>query len=200
MQGLVYDCEIIKIPSNNVAVEGMDDGFSYCSGWEDFENMGISVICAADLKESFTWTFGLWNSNHIREFHQLSSFYRDSELPICGFNSLKFDDNLCRANGIEVQTTFDLLVEICKAAYGSPDWEDQPEGYSYSLAAIAKANGLEKTGNGANAAKLWQQGKHQEVIDYCMNDVKVTKQLILKLLDGQLIDPNTQKLLGGSNA
>ena len=42
---------------------------------------------------------------------------------------------------------------------------------------------------------LWQQGKHQEVIDYCMNDVKITKELILLFLDLHLKDPNTGAIL-----
>jgi DEAD/DEAH box helicase domain-containing protein len=110
---------------------------------------------------------------------------------IMGFNSKRFDDQLCAANGIKVTTNYDLLEEIRIAAYGSPHWEDQPGGFSYSLGAIASANDLTKTGSGTQAPKLWQQGMKEEVIDYCINDVKITKEIYFLGVRGELIDPNT---------
>jgi hypothetical protein len=56
---------------------------------------------------------------------------------------------------------------------------------------IAKANGKAKTGEGAIAPVLWQRGERQEVIDHCMNDVVITKAMLILGLAGQLVDPNT---------
>lgn len=72
------------------------------------------------------------------------------------------------------------------------------------LHAVAKANGMSKTGTGSLAPKLWQEGKRQEVIDYCLNDVTLTYKLLNLGLDGKLKDPNTGKSLklrplGGGN-
>lgn len=120
---------------------------------------------------------------------------RESIVSIIGFNSKQFDDNLCRANGIDVITTYDLLEEIRLVAFGSTRWEDTPEGHNYSLDAIAKANGMTKTGHGALAPQLWQEGKHQEVIDYCVNDVKLTVELLNLGLKGKLINPNGGRYL-----
>ena len=63
----------------------------------------------------------------------------------------------------------------------------------YSLDAIAQANNLgAKTGHGAEAPKLWKQGKYQEVIDYCKNDVLITRRLLdLLESDRVIIDPTT---------
>ena len=184
---IVYDCEIIKcIPTGAIFSE-----YEYCNGWDDFSNMGISVIGFYSDSQS------LWTKGYR---HFLSPFYDfqkliNNESVIVGFNSKKFDDNLCKANNINITTTYDLLEEIRIAAFGSPDWQDTPKGFSYSLDTIARANGRAKTGSGALAPQLWQEGRKQEVIDYCVNDVKLTFQLLMLGLEGKLKDPNTGELL-----
>jgi hypothetical protein len=114
---------------------------------------------------------------------------------VWGFNSASFDDWLMWANGVEVSTTHDLLEIVRCAAGWSADYRSVPKGFSYSLDAIAKANGMAKTGHGALAPVLWQQGKHQEVVDYCRNDVVITYEVLQLGLKGVLIDPNTDKIL-----
>lgn len=204
---LIYDCEIIRcIPSKGVRMIEEDsskwlsrfgDGLEYCSGWDDFENMGISVVGLADLNSGYSEIFilNILNPDPIPPagFSKLQSLFLENK--ILGFNSRNFDDNLCKAHGLSIQTSFDLLEEVRIAAYGSPSWEDQPPGFRYNLDAIARANGLAKTGHGELAPKLWQEGKREEVADYCLNDVAITKGLLLKFLDGNLIDPNTGNLL-----
>ena len=61
----------------------------------------------------------------------------------------------------------------------------------FGLDAICKANGLgEKSGDGATAAVLWQKGKHQEVIDYCENDIRLTRKLFDLIQEtGEIRDP-----------
>lgn len=184
MKGIIYDCEIIRcIPGQDFNLTD----YEYCKGWDDFEGIGISVICAMELESDRTYTFV---HPHVADFQNLV-FFTQQTGKICGFNSLSFDDNLCTANEIQVKTDFDLLAQVRLAAYGSESWQDCPKGFTYKLDAIARANGFAKTGSGSLAPQLWQQGKHQEVIDYCMNDVKITKQLILLFLNGNLKDPNT---------
>lgn len=180
MDILIYDCEIIKcIPEKT---GNNDPRYQYCGGWRDFQNMGLSVIGTGSLNGYF------YAHENLTDFIQEANEY---DL-IVGFNSKAFDDNLLRANGARFSTDYDLLEEIRLAAYGSTSWQGQPRGYSYSLDALAKANGMAKTGHGALAPKLWQDGKHQEVIDYCLNDVRLTADLLKLGLEGKLIDPNTQ--------
>ncbi|MGB8688907.1 MAG: hypothetical protein WCD53_16435 [Microcoleus sp.] len=193
MKGIIYDCEIIRcIPGkdSNPMVDSQTTNYEYCKGWDDFDGMGISVICAMELESDRTYTFV---HPQIADFQNLVSSEETGK--ICGFNSLSFDDNLCLANGIKVKTDFDLLAQVRLAAYGSESWQDCPKGFTYKLDAIARANGFAKTGSGSLAPQLWQKGKCQEVIDYCMNDVKITKELILLFLDRHLKDPNTGQIL-----
>lgn len=184
---LVYDCEIIKcIPTGE-----LNKNYKYCGGWRDFNNMGISVIGFYSDKSS------LWFNGYNHCLTPFQDFQKlvNNESQIVGFNSKQFDDNLCQANGIEIKTTYDLLEEIRLSAFGSPHWEDTPKGHSYSLGAIASANGAAKTGSGDAAPQLWQDGKHQEVIDYCVNDVKLTVELLKLGLAGKLINPNNGEYL-----
>jgi hypothetical protein len=111
---------------------------------------------------------------------------------LVGFNSKGFDDKLLAANGLEgIETHYDLLEEIRIAAGFDAHFSSVPKGYSYKLDALAKANGSAKTGSGELAPVLWQQGKKQEVIDYCKMDVEITSKILNLGLAGELIDPNT---------
>jgi hypothetical protein len=114
---------------------------------------------------------------------------------LIGFNSKNFDDKLLQANGINLSTDYDVLEQIRIAAYGSPNWQACPKGFSYSLEAITSANGFKKTGHGALAPQLWQDGKRQEVISYCINDCLITKEILLLGMNGLLKDPNTGNFL-----
>lgn len=196
MKGLVYDCEIIQcIPDREMLSQ-----YKYCAGWKDFENMGISVIGTCDIVTGELKAFVNSEWSHLgypsfSEFQKLIYKVQLGGGSIIGFNSFNFDDSLCHANGIVVRSDYDLLRLVRLAAYGNVSWESQPCGYSYSLNAIASANGYAKTGSGGSAPKLWQDEKYQEVIDYCLNDCFITYKLFEKFANGELIDPNNGKIL-----
>lgn len=185
MTYLIYDLEIIRcIPTKGFHF----DGWQYCSGWDDFAKMGIACAGFAYADGST----GFWDSRFLG-LNDLQAALKSA--CIIGFNSKSFDDRLCAANGVQVATDYDLLEEIRIAAYGSPRWEDCPQGHSYALGKIGSANGFPKTGSGELAPQLWQQGKYQEVIDYCVNDTIITRELLLLGLAGKLRDPNTGAFL-----
>jgi len=186
---LIYDCETIKV----ISAKTPKMSLQYCNSWYEYDKMGISVIAfwyknktyhEANLENKIPW-------NNCRLFIQI--LFENPK--IVGFNSKKFDDLLLGANGIDIKTSIDLLDEIRLAAYGSKNWDRQPKGFSYSLKNIALANNLEKTGSGEIAPVLWQQGKYNEVIEYCKNDVEITKEIFIKLKSGCLVDPNSKKML-----
>jgi DEAD/DEAH box helicase domain-containing protein len=181
---LIYDCEIINLIDTGKTPRL--DGYSYCNGWRDYNNMGISVIGTFILKPNVT----IYGFTHPFDADLVQKFF-DSFDTIIGLNSKGFDDKLLSYNGIEVETTYDLLEEIRYAAYSSRSWEDCPKGYSYKLDLIAQANGMAKSGSGELAPKLWQDGLCQEVIDYCLHDCEITAHLLELGLKGKLIDPNT---------
>lgn len=184
---IIYDCEIIK----GIARKGEPriEGIEYCDGWRDFENMGISCICAYDYVEKRPRVFLEDNMDDFRELISRTDL-------VIGFNSLSFDNQLCRANDIDVpnEKSWDLLVEIWKGAGLSPCFQ-YPSHMGFSLDACGEANfGIKKSGNGAMAPVDWQQGRKGKVIDYCLNDVMpMTKRLVDKVMEqGYIIDPRDQ--------
>jgi len=158
---VLYDCEIVKaIPSK---YKKTIDDIEYCDGWTDFEGMGISVIAAYDYGQDIYHTFC---KDNLAEFQKLIDG-RD----VAGFNSNKFDDKLCMAHGVEIVSK-DIMLFVMKVL-GAKSFK------GLSLGACCKANGVSsgKTGDGAMAPVDWQRGNYGKVIDYCINDVWMLKQL-----------------------
>lgn len=184
---IIYDCEIIK------AIQGKDEtrieGIEYCEGWKDHSNMGISIIGAYDYE---TFRYRVFAADNFKEFQELV----DSTDLVIGFNSLAFDNRLCAAHGITVRDdkSYDLLVEIWKGAGLSGEFK-YPSHVGFGLDACVRTNfNLSKTGDGALAPVDWQRGKFGKVVDYCLNDVHLTKALIdlVVVLDG-IKDPRGGK-------
>jgi hypothetical protein len=180
MKTLIYDCEIAESPE--------------VWGWKNYEKLGLTVIGA-------WWNYPFPRFEAFR-CDRAGDFERFQELVyradrIIGFNSLSFDDPLCRAHGISIKTTFDVLAET-RALSGQPrHYVRGVTRRGYSLDRLARANfGKGKTGHGAEAPKLWQQGRRGEVIAYCLNDVRLTRDLYYLLQNDRLIDPTTLAGLG----
>ncbi len=186
---LVYDLEIIKaIPPKDGFLE---PNIEYCKGWHDHANMGVSVIGAYDFEAD---RYRIFTEDNWGEFADL---YRDSTKIFAGFNSIPFDNSVlkaCEIVDIAEDRCFDLLREIWKAAGLGPTFQ-YPSHAGYGLDAVAIANGIgQKTGHGAFAPVDWQRGNIGTVIDYCLQDVALTKKLIDKIKEeGGLIDPKTGK-------
>jgi DEAD/DEAH box helicase domain-containing protein len=89
---------------------------------------------------------------------------------IIGYNSDHFDIPLLNKyyNGdLTKIKSLDMLREI-KNSFGRRMKLDQ----------IAEGTlGLNKSGIGTQATIWWKQGEYQKVIDYCMDDVKLTKNI-----------------------
>jgi hypothetical protein len=190
---LIYDCEIVNmIPQKR---ELPVPGIRYCNGWTDFKGMGISVI----------GVYKSWTAERLAFVPdvggQLQAFQASVSAAdvIIGFNNHSFDDPLVRAHGISFEDacSVDLRVECLKAT-GVPMSEAR---YlkGFSLPALAGVNfGMGKTEEGALAPILWQRGERQRVIDYCLNDIEMTRRLVMKALDeGWLYDPREFGRRGG---
>ncbi len=189
---LIYDCEIIKAIRDPKKVDLAH--IEYCNGWDDYENMGISVIGVNYITEEGD---GIFNHNILGygTMGELDSFQFGLDITdiLVGFNNQSFDDKLIKANGFVIPehiVNYDLLAEIWEGAGLGREFV-YPTHAGFGLDAICKANGLgEKSGDGANAAILWQKGKHQEVIDYCENDIKLTRKLFDLIQEtGEIKDP-----------
>ena len=184
---IIYDCEIVKAipPKDGAKLEGIE----YCKGWRDFQNMGISITGCYDYAEDRYHVFCRDNFSKLKKLI-------DNRDIIIGFNSLAFDNRLCKANGLNVpdSKSYDLLVEVWKAK-GLGDKFNPDKAHEYlglGLDPLTEINlGQHKSGHGEIAPVQWQRGEIGAVIDYCLNDVRLTKQLIDKVIEtGKLKDPH----------
>lgn len=167
---LVYDLEIIKaIPGKR---EPLITGIEYAAGWHDHANMGISVIGAYDFKERRSRVF---LADNFADFEALCR----ERWPLVSFNGLSFDNLVLKETLMwgagELawfeERCYDMLAEIAKATGTFA---------GYGLDACCKATlgpGAAKSGSGAMAPVLWQQGRYGEVADYCIMDTVLTARL-----------------------
>jgi len=183
---IIYDCEI----QNAIPVKGEPKikGIRYCSGWRSFLEMGISVICVYDYD---TNGFRVFCQDNLEEFGDLAW----STDMVVGFHNWNFDDPLIEAHGVGIpeKRSYDLYKEIYKAH----NFSMARRVGGMKLDECVKANFPDKgkTGDGAMAPVLWQQGKIGTVIDYCMQDVYLTKCLLDLVIQGKFVSPKTGRIL-----
>jgi len=185
---ILYDCEIKNAIEPNIMSRG--DVFHYCNGWTDYVGMGISCVCAYDYR---TQEYRVFLEDNMDEFSELIT----KRNFVVGFNNKTFDDELIRAHGIDLPETKsqDILRLIWEANGLGPKFERRTHG-GYSLDGIIKKNfpGQGKTLDGAKVAMYWQVGRKGKIIDYCLNDVKMLKLLVDKMITGNvLINPKNNK-------
>ncbi|BAZ08413.1 hypothetical protein NIES4071_02180 [Calothrix sp. NIES-4071] len=197
MQELIYRYEFISISPQS---ETFKLDLEYCAGLDDYENMGIAVISTwASWKlpgrrlEAFT-------NERLEEFQKLV----DKADKIIGFNSLIFDDLLCQAKGISINTDYDLLREILgevinlglytkyKDYWRYKDIADEyPIVTDYTLEALAKVNLSEnfQSVSYEPASRLYFIEEYQKVIDNCLHKVLQIKKLYDLHSKDKIFDP-----------
>lgn len=185
MKLLVYDCEIENaIPNRN---EPLREGIRYCKSWGDHEGMGVSVICAYVWEEGYR----IFLADNFPDFKTL---VEDSDTLCIGYSNRVFDDLLvarCLGAVIPANRSWDLLRAVRVAQGKSPSSVGGP-----GLGRLCEANFLRgKSGEGALAPVLWQQGNTGQVIDYCLQDTTLTVKLVELVLAGRLRDPDSGRIL-----
>lgn len=181
---IIYDIEIVKAIKNKN--DQPIEGIKYCDGWQDHANMGVSVIGCYDYNDD---RYRVFCEDNFSDFAELI----ESDDTVVGFNSIAFDNAVIHASTItEIprDKSYDILVEIWHGAGLSENFK-YPSHVGFGLDACCLANfGTRKSGHGAMAPVDWQRGKIGSVIDYCLNDVKLTKQLLDLIIErGEIIDP-----------
>jgi DEAD/DEAH box helicase domain-containing protein len=143
--------------------------------------LDLSVVCIYDYE---TDKYSSFTKETITE---LWPIFEKADM-IIGYNSDHFDIpilNKYYSGDLTKIKSLDLLKEIKNSL-----------GRRIKLDAIAKATlGRNKTGHGLEAIVWWKNGEKQKVIDYCIEDVKITKDVyeyalknkLLKYLDGKNI-------------
>ena len=127
------------------------------------EKLDLSVVCAY-FYEDDTWES--YMQENIQDLFQRLE-HADA---IIGYNSVGFDVpilNKYYAGDLLQIPQLDMLDII-----------RQSLGFRIKLDDVAAATvGVKKSAHGLQAVAWWKEGKVQEIIDYCMQDVKVTRDV-----------------------
>ncbi len=134
-------------------------------GWKNFKQLEVSIACAYDSK---TDQFYSYTEDKLGD---LVALCKDRLL--VGYNLVGFDLPVMEKYGLPPAAeldVFDLMLDI-QAVSG---WR------FVKLDKIATATlGVGKSAEGTMAVEWWKQGEVQKIIDYCLQDVKVTRDLFL---------------------
>ncbi|WDP93083.1 MAG: DEAD/DEAH box helicase [Desulfobacter sp.] len=146
-------------------------------GWHRADRMGVS--CAV-LYDSEPDEFTVYHQDNIPE---LVSHLKELDL-VVGFNIIRFDykvlSGLSPFNFTQLPT-LDMLMKVHERL-----------GYRLSLDQLARQTlGTEKSADGLKALEWWQQGRMDLIVQYCTQDVRVTRDLYLFGLEhGYLVFKN----------
>jgi DEAD/DEAH box helicase domain-containing protein len=150
-------------------------------GWHRADLMGISCVVVYDSKKDDFFEFA---ENQIES---VVDYLKQFDL-VVGFNIKRFDYKVLEGYSdfdFKGLPTLDILDEIYKYL-----------GYRLSLDHLATVTlNRKKSANGFQALRWWKQGRLREIIDYCRQDVEITKDLFLfGRKNGYLLFVNRQNL------
>ncbi len=112
------------------------------------------------------------NEYHVYRENELQSLFPRLEKAsyVIGYNSLGFDLPVLQAyyhGNTTALSSFDMLENI-----------RQTTGRRFSLNDVAQSTlGVKKSGHGLQAPEWYKTGEFDKIIKYCIDDVKITKQV-----------------------
>jgi DEAD/DEAH box helicase domain-containing protein len=149
MKKIVFDCETSNIFSDVSSNEA--------------SALDLSVVCIYDYE---TDKYSSFTKETLKD---LWPIFEKADLLI-GYNSDHFDIPLLNkyySGDLSKIQSLDLLKEIKNSL-----------GRRIKLDSVAEATlGKNKSGHGLEATVWWKNGEYQKVIDYCIDDVKITKEV-----------------------
>ena len=131
-------------------------------GWDHVDKLGISVACAYDSK---TDQFLSFQEKDLKTLIELCY-----DRLVVGYNVRGFDLPVMVPYGLEISKVdvFDLMYDL----------EALTRQRFLKLEAVARGTlGTGKSADGLMAVEWWKTGQIQKIIDYCMQDVKVTRDV-----------------------
>lgn len=137
--------------------------FDEVGGRHNIRKLGLSA--------AVTYSTATGGFRHYTEetVHKLIAELRAADL-VVGFNVLRFDYEVLRAytdDPLDDLPTVDMLDQIYRTL-----------GFRVSLDGLAGTTlGVAKSADGLQAVRWYRQGRIQEILDYCQQDVEVTRQL-----------------------
>jgi len=173
-------------------------------GWDDHALLGLSIGCYYDYRDGRVHWFD------AKTLPDTILALVERYPLIVSFNGQQFDGPLMLSL-VQKQTTPDAFAPRDGAAPSAlaSDWQAlwddsydllqeiwciDPDSCHVpchvhglnSLDAIARATlGKGKSGSGADAPRLWRQERYAEVINYCYNDILLTKALFERVCAGE---------------
>jgi DEAD/DEAH box helicase domain-containing protein len=131
-------------------------------GWDHVDKLGISVACAYDSKSDQFLSFLEKDMKALIELCE--------QRLVIGYNIRGFDLPVMVPYGLEIQRidAFDIMYDL----------ETLTRQRFLKLEAVAKGTlGTGKSADGLMAVEWWKAGQIQKIIDYCLQDVKVTRDV-----------------------
>ena len=131
-------------------------------GWDHVDKLGISVACAYDSK---TDQFLSFRENELKQLFELCE-----DRLVVGYNIRGFDIPVMVPYGLNPKRldVFDILYDL----------EALTRQRFLKLEYVARGTlGTGKSADGLAAVEWWKQGQIQKIIDYCIQDVKVTRDV-----------------------
>ncbi len=151
------------------------------TGSNDPASLTLACVCIHDSQT------GQFTSYFEKDLKRLWPILEKTDILI-GFNSDHFDIpilNKYYSGDLRRLKSIDLMKEMRKTL-----------GRRIGLNAVAEATlGKKKIGDGVHANVWWRQGEKQKVVDYCIDDVRLTRELYdfaltqrhLKYRDGKML-------------
>lgn len=135
--------------------------------------LDMSVCCIYDYETDKYLSFTKETLNDLWPIFEKADI-------LIGFNSDHFDIpilNKYYSGDLTKIKSLDLLKEVKKSL-----------GRRIKLDTLAEATlGKNKSGHGLEAIVWWRNGEKQKVIDYCIDDVKITKEIYEYALKNKLL-------------
>lgn len=142
-------------------IESISD--SVVRGHVDVNEQELTVVGVHDSET------GEYSSYFKEDLHKLWPLLERADMLI-GFNSDSFDIPLLNRyypGDLSHMRSLDLMVEVQKVL-----------GRRIRLQALAEATlGRGKKGDGLSAGDWWREGKKDKVAEYCIEDVRLTREL-----------------------
>jgi DEAD/DEAH box helicase domain-containing protein len=137
--------------------------FDDVGGRNHLDKLGISVVGVYDYATDRYTTFV------ESEFGRLQNLLIDASL-IIGFNHVWFDMPVLQpylSVDVKKLPCFDIMLDL-----------QEKLGHRVGLDSVASATlGIGKTASGLDAIRFYNEGRWDELKSYCLNDVKVTKEV-----------------------
>lgn len=131
-------------------------------GWGHIDKLKISVACAFDSKTNSYLTF---RENEISKLNDLCE-----QRLIIGYNIRGFDLIILQAYGLSLEKldVFDIMYDV----------QTLTRQKYLKLETIAQGTlNVGKSADGLMAVEWWKKGEMDKIIQYCQQDVQVTKDI-----------------------